>query len=61
MIAALALCECVPIGSLTRPERNQRVAAGQFWISSLHIDGHFSVILPLPGLVIMLTKSLCDF
>lgn len=37
MIAALALYECVPTISLTRPGRNQRAVTGQFWISSPHV------------------------
>lgn len=46
MIAALALCECVPIGSLTRPERNQGVGTGQFGSLPHTLMAIFSVLLP---------------
>lgn len=48
MIAALALYECVPNISLTRPGRNQGAMTGQFRISSPHVDSPetFSVLLP---------------
>jgi len=67
MITALALRECVPSGSPTRPERKQGAVTVQFWISSPFVDSAFSIsqscflLFPPSGLVTLLTKSLCDF